>query len=220
MEGEKNRNAAEEICERLGHLPLALGMAAAYMLRCDVNCSDYLDRYNLSESTGQSLLRHGKLLDYSLSVVSSLSLSLVAIEKESKVAYHILHILCFLGPNLITKPLLRHLLQKSSQQQSDACHSVWCTNGNTKRNCIALGILACIPIIAWTVGGPKQQVFRKVPSMKSTSALALGTASLFSAIYAALNQLENQNAFKLELSEGSNRSKAFTFSPIEYEQAE
>jgi hypothetical protein len=40
MEGEKNWNAVEEIRERLGHLPLAfLGMAAAYMLRCDVNCS-------------------------------------------------------------------------------------------------------------------------------------------------------------------------------------
>jgi hypothetical protein len=155
-------------------------------VRCEL--LDYLDRYNLSESTGQSLLRHGKLLDYSLSVVSSLSLSLIAIEKESKVAYHILHILCFLGPNLITKPLLRHLLQKSSQQQSDACHSVcWCNSGSTKRNCIAVRILACITIIAWTVGGLKVQGSRKVPSMKSTLVVALGTVSLFSVIYAALN---------------------------------
>ena len=115
--GEANKDAAEEIATKLGHLPLALGMAAAYMLRCDVSCLDYLDRYNSSEKSGQSLLRHGKLQDYSLSVASSLSLSLVAIEKESKVAHKMLRLLCFLGPEQITKPLLRHLMTAQNQLQ-------------------------------------------------------------------------------------------------------
>ena len=117
MEGEANRDAAKEIATRLGHLPLALGMAAAYMLRCDVSCMEYLDRYNASEKSGKSLLRHGKLQDYALSVASSLSLSLVAIEKESKVGYNMLRLLCFLGPEHITKPLLRHLMNSENEMQ-------------------------------------------------------------------------------------------------------
>jgi tetratricopeptide (TPR) repeat protein len=115
--GEANRDAAKEIATKLGHLPLALGMAAAYMLRCDVACVDYLERYQASEKSGQSLLRHGKLQDYSLSVASSLSLSLVAIEKESKVAHNMLRLLCFLGPEQITKPLLRHLMNAQNELQ-------------------------------------------------------------------------------------------------------
>ena len=113
--GEANRDAAKQIATKLGHLPLALGMAAAYMLRCDVSCLEYLDRYNASEKSGQSLLRHGKLQNYSLSVASSLSMSLVAIEKESQIAQNILRLMCFLGPTQITKPLLRHLMNAQNQ---------------------------------------------------------------------------------------------------------
>ena len=110
MEGHHNADAAEALCERLGNLPLALGMAAAYMQRCDVQCVEYLDRFITSEKTGQSLLRHGKLQDYSLTVASSLSLSLGEIEKENPTACEVLRLLCFLGPDQITKPLLRQLL--------------------------------------------------------------------------------------------------------------
>jgi tetratricopeptide (TPR) repeat protein len=121
MDGDAGTFAAGQICQRLGHLPLALGMAAAYMRRCDVNCSDYLDRYVASEKTGQSLLRHGKLNDYSLSVASSLSLSLGAIEKENATAGDVLRLLCFLGPDQISKPLLRQLLaSKAKVDQEDA----------------------------------------------------------------------------------------------------
>lgn len=120
MEGDAGTTAARQICQRLGHLPLALGMAAAYMRRCDVNCSEYLDRYVASEKTGQSLLRHGKLSDYSLSVASSLSLSLGAIEKENATAGDVLRLLCFLGPDQITKPLLRQLLASKSKAGEEA----------------------------------------------------------------------------------------------------
>lgn len=117
MKGDDNTRAAGHVCERLGHLPLALGMAAAYMQRCDVTCVEYLERYSSSEKSGSSLLRHGKLHDYSLSVAASLSLSLVAIEKESVIACDMLRLLSFLGPDQITKSLIRSLL--SAKDKSD-----------------------------------------------------------------------------------------------------
>jgi len=110
MEGPSNAAAAEELSERLGNLPLALSMASAYMRQCDVQCSEYLDRYTASEKNGQSLLRHGKLQDYSLTVASSLSLILPKIEEVNQTASEVLHLLSFLGPDMITKLLLRHLL--------------------------------------------------------------------------------------------------------------
>jgi tetratricopeptide (TPR) repeat protein len=117
MKGDDNARAAGHVCERLGHLPLALGMAAAYMQRCDVTCVEYLERYLSSEKSGSSLLRHGKLHDYALSVAASLSLSLVAIEKESVIACDIVRLLSFLGPDQITKALIRSLL--SAKDKSD-----------------------------------------------------------------------------------------------------
>jgi hypothetical protein len=119
MDREANMEAARMACDRLGHLPLALGMASTYMLPCDVNCAEYLGRYMASGKTGQSLLRHGKLSDYSLTVASSLSLSLVAIERECVVAIDVLCILCFLGPDQIMKPLLRQLLNAKNIADQD-----------------------------------------------------------------------------------------------------
>mmetsp|Transcript_9789 Transcript_9789/g.19862 ORF Transcript_9789/g.19862 Transcript_9789/m.19862 type:complete len:1268 (+) Transcript_9789:132-3935(+) len=116
VDGEKNTLAATELCKMMGNLPLALGMAAAYMRRCDVQCVEYLDRYIASEKTGQSL--YGKVENYSLSVASSMSLSLGEIEKESPTTCQVLRLLSFLGPDQITKWLLRNLL--SSKKKMDA----------------------------------------------------------------------------------------------------
>ena len=108
----KELSAASKIAERLGHLPLALGMAAAYMQRCDVSCVEYVERYDKSEQSGRSLLKHkaGRVLDYSLTVSASLSLSLNAIAKENETASALLNLLCWLGPDQITKALIRGLL--------------------------------------------------------------------------------------------------------------
>ena len=116
VDGEKNTHAATELCKMMGNLPLALGMAAAYMRRCDVQCVEYLARYIASETTGQSL--YGKVENYSLSVASSVSLSLGEIEKESPTTCQVLRLLSFLGPDQITKWLLRNLL--CSKKKIDA----------------------------------------------------------------------------------------------------
>ena len=40
--------AGAVLAERLGHLPLALALAAAYMRACDVSCTRYLRRLEAS----------------------------------------------------------------------------------------------------------------------------------------------------------------------------
>jgi hypothetical protein len=99
---ERDRAAAGQLADCLGHLPLALSMAAAYMRRCDVDCSEYLSRYLASETKG-SFLGHEI-------VASSLSMSLNAIQEENLLAWETLRLLAWLGPNQITKSLVRALL--------------------------------------------------------------------------------------------------------------
>ena len=104
MEGASNANAAKELVEKLGSLPLALSIAAAYMRQCDVQCSEYVARYSASEKDGQSLIQHGN------SVASSLSLILPKIQEKNQTTSEVLHLLSFLGSDGVTKMLLRYLL--------------------------------------------------------------------------------------------------------------
>jgi hypothetical protein len=103
---------AAKLAEALGHLPLALAMAAAYMRRADVTCGEYAAR----------LAARAALLDadagggddaagYSRSVASSLSLSLGRIAAESAPARAALDALAYCAPDGISKPLLRELLR-------------------------------------------------------------------------------------------------------------
>lgn len=88
-----------------------VGVAAAYMKRCDVECSEYLARYEHSERSGVALGHQA--------VSSSLSLSLDAIQQENAIASEVLFLLAYLGPDHITKPILRALLQ-SKQRAMEA----------------------------------------------------------------------------------------------------
>jgi tetratricopeptide (TPR) repeat protein len=82
-------------------------MAAAYMRQCEVECSEYLYRYTASEKNGQSFLRRGP---GETTVASSLSLILPKIREENQIAAEVLHLLSFMGPDVITKSLLRNLI--------------------------------------------------------------------------------------------------------------
>ncbi|KAL7507835.1 hypothetical protein ACHAXN_004948 [Cyclotella atomus] len=82
-----DESAAKELASRLGNLPLALGIAGAYMRKCDVTISEYLERYS-----DQSLL-HDKMNDYALTVASSLSLSLDVVGAICPVACEVLSFL-------------------------------------------------------------------------------------------------------------------------------
>lgn len=116
-----NLDAARVLCEKLGNLPLALSMAATYMRQCEVECCEYLDRYTASEMSGETLLRRGKLPDYSLTVASSLSLILPKIKETNETTLEVLHLLSYLGPDAITKLLLRNLL--SAKKKFDDEHA-------------------------------------------------------------------------------------------------
>ena len=99
-----------ELAERLGYLPLALAMAAAYMQRCDVSFESYMQRYDQR----RQMLGKGTLDgEYPLTVAGSLSLSLERMEKESSSARHVLDSLCFMAPDGISKALMQLLLQST-----------------------------------------------------------------------------------------------------------
>lgn len=227
IDGNANVVAATQICARLGHLPLALGMASAYMKRCDVQCKEYLDRYSASEKSGQSLLRHGKLQDYSLSVASSLALSLVAIEKESKVAFGILRVLCFLGPDHISKSLLRQLLSSASQMDIDISdpfikddQSLW---NREFESTVPFVISSCCTLLAFTafkrrfprVLTRKRDVVAIVPALTATSlvfAMAWSRASIGATRSSSQSRRQRH---KIRRSSSLN-----AFSSSEYEQAD
>jgi tetratricopeptide (TPR) repeat protein len=220
MNGGENMEAARKACDRLGHLPLALGMAAAYMLRCDVNCAEYLDRYVVSEKTGQSLLRHAKLNDYSLTVASSLSLSLVAIERESVVAIDMLRLLCFLGPDQITKPLLRQLLSAKNLADQDPKGAV---AGGLDQN--LLGVRATAFLASAVVIGATVSI---IPAASQRRANAITVAAMTFMVSAALISLLPSKGFQdsvlydenSEIERISSLPVKRSFSSFEYEQAD
>ncbi len=216
--GEANKDAAKEIANKLGHLPLALGMAAAYMLRCDVSCLDYLERYNASEKSGQSLLRHGKLQDYSLTVASSLSLSLVAIEKESKVAHNMLRLLCFLGPEHITKPLLRHLMSAQNELRILSDRMRIQQRQQTKLAWLGTSALLSCGLAGFSLAANGRSRDRSTSDKKRTS-ISLVTAILLTSytgftFYKDYASTENKNV------DAVKRSSNSAFSAIVYEDAD
>jgi tetratricopeptide (TPR) repeat protein len=70
--------------------------------------------------SGETLLRRGKLPDYSLTVASSLSLILPKIKETNETTLEVLHLLSYLGPDAITKLLLRNLLS-AKKKFDDEC---------------------------------------------------------------------------------------------------
>lgn len=149
IQGDENLQASRSLADRLGHLPLALGMAAAYMQRCDVTCSEYLNRYHQSGN----LLAHraSKLVDYPLGVASSLSLSLNVIKRENKEAFELLHLLGWLGPDQITKALIRSLLSAKSERKAkdeEKNLAALVRKQNLQNACICLSLTTTIAIAA------------------------------------------------------------------------
>ena len=106
------------LAAQLGHLPLAMAMACAYMRRCDVTSVEYLAQY---EARSQKVLARdaAMLPNYPLSVASSLSLSLSRIAQESASARGVLNCLAYLAPDNITKPLFQALIAHSLAREEE-----------------------------------------------------------------------------------------------------
>ena len=159
---EQHVDAAHKLADHLGHLPLALGMAAAYMRRCDVDCSEYLARYVASETSGALHLGHE-------AVSSSLSLSLEAIKTENPIAWDALRLLGWLGPDQITKKLLRSLLSTKHTRDKEIAQAVSAREAALERSDLlsrslplAVGGVALLSILATAsqvhAGHPKSGV--------------------------------------------------------------
>jgi tetratricopeptide (TPR) repeat protein len=148
---------------------------------------------------------------------------LVAIEKESKIAYDILRLLCFLGPDLITKPLIRHLLQKSSEQNllSQEYNDESCSRQSAMNRCITVGLVLCIPIVIGSTVLSKRQSYNS--NQQKIGFLAAILSPVLSGLVVARTSFPtsvNEDSYNPQPMEGIKRSRSFTFSATEYEEAD
>ena len=74
-------SAGAAVAEKLGHLPLALAIAAAYMRACDVPCSAYLRK--LSSTRAAPRLDGQAGASYTTGVADSFSLSLAQVDRDA-----------------------------------------------------------------------------------------------------------------------------------------
>ncbi|KAL7522556.1 hypothetical protein ACHAWX_007296 [Stephanocyclus meneghinianus] len=213
IEGPENDGAAKELSDRLGNLPLALGMAAAYMRRCDVQVFEYLERFLISEKSGHLIL-HGKLNDYALSVASSLCLSLEEVEKLSPVACEVLKLLSFLGPDQISKSLIRHLLNAKKNLDHERLQRK--IIAESKR--VSLQKSCCMFLVL--VSGGAAALLTKRKSLK-IGITALTTSIAIVATFATFQNSVNTNSISdVTKSTSLRKISANTFCSYEYEQAD
>ncbi|MFB6838148.1 FxSxx-COOH system tetratricopeptide repeat protein [Streptomyces sp. NPDC056361] len=124
---------AADLAEALGHLPLALGLAAAHMINEDLTCTAYLRRFadrrtRLDEALPESADTEG--YGRQITVALLLSLDAARAADDSGLAVHVLRLVALLDPaghphNLWTTPsLLDHLAASgTSPSTADQAHS-------------------------------------------------------------------------------------------------
>jgi tetratricopeptide (TPR) repeat protein len=84
--GEADTPAGAAVAEKLGHLPLALALAAAYMRACDVSCGAYLRRLERQSSAAAPMAAGAEqgsalLQGYAQGVAESFELSLSQLDR-------------------------------------------------------------------------------------------------------------------------------------------
>ena len=199
--GPGDAGPASALAEHLGHLPLALSVAAAYMRRADVSCSHYLARVQATaavlEAAGDGCLEPASGSEYPLSVASSLSLSLSAIAAQSSSARAVLDVLAYLAPEAISKPLLRELLRRvmlwpaeergggapASAAAADATHGAmpwrWLHVEPRTSACVTSALTAAAAFAAW-----RRRHRRSVAATVSV----LAASAVGAAVYTALDK--------------------------------
>lgn len=101
---QKFTTVGAQLAERLGHLPLALAVAASYMQRCDLDAAEYLEK--LERTTHSAVHAAETTADYTLSFYDSIALSLTQIDRESALARQTLNALSFVAPDAISRSLV------------------------------------------------------------------------------------------------------------------
>jgi len=107
MQGVDDRDpeASVAVAETLGDLPLALAMAAAYMVHSAMRPSDYL---KLFRADAETLLSHENPPEgYEHTVATTWRVSLAAVRDENRDAEKLLRLLVFFGSDSIPRSMLR-----------------------------------------------------------------------------------------------------------------
>ena len=134
-------SAGAAVAEKLGHLPLALAIAAAYMRACDVPCSAYLRKLSSTraapklDGTGAA----DALRSYATGVADSFSLSLAQVDRDATASAaaggsalvvaprRVLDVLAFAAPEAISRELVaeavRAILLEAAAAPADAAAS-------------------------------------------------------------------------------------------------
>jgi tetratricopeptide (TPR) repeat protein len=114
---EADRDAAANLAEELGDLPLALEQAAAYVDETACTMRRYLEL--LSTHRKDVLSRKGVGQDYPASVATTWEISFQRLEQESPAATELLNLCAFLAPDAIPLDLLaegrKHLSERLSR---------------------------------------------------------------------------------------------------------
>lgn len=176
------------------------------MRKCDVDCSEYLSRY--SESSGTQLGHEA--------VSSSLSLSLEAIKTENLVAWNALRLLCWLGPDQITKKLLRSLfMAKIAKDSAQANRIKSGRTALTTSSCLTMmtvGIVSCSVIVI----GSRTLERSRTLWRRST----VGAAILLSASTVVVLVLRQTQRSKLNNDSQPSIARSSSFSGDVFEQAD
>ena len=108
IQSDGNSEAARALSKELGHLPLALEQAAAYIEHLEIELVDYLQLY---KDNGLRVLRESEHLlgrDHE-PVENTFNISIATIEKDSPSSIQLLNVLAFLGPDAIPDWLLLNI---------------------------------------------------------------------------------------------------------------
>ncbi|KAL4763169.1 uncharacterized protein BDW70DRAFT_158018 [Aspergillus foveolatus] len=107
----------DRLSELLGHLPLAIVQAAAFMQENSMSVSEYIELYNDSEETSMDLLCEpfetlGRDTGVPNAVATTLIVSLDQIKERDPKAVEILQLIPFLDRNEVPKSLVQHRIKR------------------------------------------------------------------------------------------------------------
>ncbi|KAL4813075.1 hypothetical protein BDW67DRAFT_117571 [Aspergillus spinulosporus] len=107
----------DRLSELLGHLPLAIVQAAAFMQENSMSVSEYIELYNDSEETSMDLLCEpfetlGRDTGVPNAVATTLIVSLDQIKDRDPKAVEILQLIPFLDRNEVPKSLVQHRIKR------------------------------------------------------------------------------------------------------------
>ncbi|KAL6236379.1 hypothetical protein BDW75DRAFT_239330 [Aspergillus navahoensis] len=107
----------DRLSELLGHLPLAIVQAAAFMQENSMSVSEYIELYNDSEETSMDLLCEpfetlGRDTGVPNAVATTLIVSIDQIKERDPKAVEILQLIAFLDRNEVPKSLIQHRIKR------------------------------------------------------------------------------------------------------------